>query len=168
MKTLLICIFLAMTYNSKVLAQEGWYVSTGLQIGIDSNGNLHRAAQITLGILIEEYPFATGLTIGYKWFRKLDKSSEESWKRYNYYDLQSHSLESIILPGIGFGVIKGDNIPLTPRLKLWSSLIFFLPMSLPSYEFINMKNDSPKHYFGLFGVLPLPIGVRNWDFGESG
>ena len=52
-----------MTYNSKVLAQRGWYVSPRLQIGIDSNGNLHRAAQITLGILIEEYPFTTGLTI---------------------------------------------------------------------------------------------------------
>ena len=157
-----------MTYNSKVFAQQGLYVSPGLQLGIDLNGNLHRAAQITLGILIEEYPFATGLTIGYKWFRKFDNLNEKSWERYNYYDLQFHSSESIILPGIGFGVIKGDNIPLTPRLKLWSSLILFLPMSLPSYEFINMKNDSPKHYFGLFGVLPLPIGVRNWDFGESG
>ncbi len=164
MKTILICILLAMTYNSEVLAQHGWYVSPGVQIGIDSNGDLHRAAQITLGILTEEYPFTTGLTIGYKWFRKFDKSGEESWKRYNYYDLQSHSLESIILPGIGFGVIKGDNIPLTPRLKLWSSLILF---SLPSYEFINMKNDSPKHYFGLFGVLPLPIGVRNWNYGGT-
>ena len=163
-KIFLICILIAVTYYSKIFAQHGWYVSPGLQIGIDSNRNLHRAAQITLGILIEDYPFATGLTIGYKWFRKLDKLGEESWKRYNYYDLQSHSLESIILPGIGFGVIKGDNIPLTPRLKLWSSLILF---SLPSYEFINMKNDSPKHYFGLFGVLPLPIGVRNWNYGGT-
>ena len=71
MKTILICILLAMTYNSEVLAQEGWYISPGVQIGIDSNGDLHRAAQITLGILTEEYPFTTGLTIGYKWFRKL-------------------------------------------------------------------------------------------------
>ena len=153
-----------MTYNSKVLAQQGWYVSPGLQIGIDSNGNLHRAAQITLGILIEEYPFTTGLTIGYKWFRKFDKSGKKSWNRYNYYDLQSKSSESIILPGIGFGLIRGENMSLIPRFKLWSGLIFFLP----SYEFINMRNDSPKHYFGLFGVLPLPIGIRNWDFGESG
>ena len=153
-----------MTHKSKVLAQEGWYISPGVQIGIDSKGNLHRAVQMTLGIFKEEHPFATGLTFGYKWFRKLDKSGEESWVRYNYYDLQSHLSESIILPGIGFGVVKGDNIPLTPRFKLWSNLILFLP----SYEFINMKNDSPKHYFGLFGVLPLPIGVRNWDFGESG
>ena len=55
-----------MTYNSEVLEQEGWYISPVVQIGIDSNGDLRRAAQITLGILTEEYPYTTGLTIGYK------------------------------------------------------------------------------------------------------
>ena len=153
-KIFLICIFLAVTHKSKVLAQEGWYISPGVQIGIDSKGNFHRAVQITLGILKEEHPFATGLTFGYKWFRKLDKSGEESWVRYNYYDLQSHSSESIILPGIGFGVVKGDNIPLTPRFKIWSGWFF-----LPSYEYIDLKNNDSDHHFGLFGVLPLPIGI---------
>ncbi len=143
-----------MADKSKVIAMEGWYVSPGLQIGIDSKGNLHRAAQITFGILIEGYSFTTGLTIGHKWFRKFDKSGEKSWERYNYYDLQSHSLENIIQPGIGFGLIRGDNLELTPRFKLWSGWFF-----LPSYEFINMKNDYSIHYFGLFGVIPLPIGV---------
>ena len=130
-----------MTYNSKVFAQEGWYISPGVQIGIDSKGNFHRAVQMTLGILIEEHPFATGLTFGYKWFRKFDKSGEKSWERCNYYDLQSHSSESIILPGIGFGVIKGDNIPLTPRFKIWSSLFLFLPMVLDS----NIFSVQPTH-----------------------
>ena len=143
-----------MTYNSKVFGQEGWYISPGLQIGIDSKGNLHRAAQITLGILIEEHPFTTGLTIGYKWFKNLDKSGKKSWERYNYFDLQSHVLENRIQPGIGFGLIQGNNMPLTPRFKLWSGWLL-----LPSYEFINMKIDESRHYFGLFGVLPLPIGV---------
>ena len=151
-KIILICIFLPVLYSTTVIAQEGLYISPGVQIGIDSKGNLHRAVQITLGILIEEYPFTTGLTLGYKWFRKLDKSGEKSWERYKYYDLQSHALESIIQPGIGFGLIRGDNMPLTPRFKLWSGWFF-----LPSYEFINMKNDDSKHYFGLFGALPLPI-----------
>ena len=143
-----------MTYNSEVLAQHGWYVSPGVQIGIDSNGDLHRAAQITLGILTEEYPFTTGLTIGYKWFRQFDNSNEKSWKRYNYYDLQIKSSGSIILPGIGFGVIKGENAQLTPRFKIWSGWFF-----LPSYEYIDLKNNDSDHHFGLFGVLPLPIGV---------
>ena len=153
-KIISICIFLTTSFTTKVLATEGWYISPGVQIGIDSKGNLHRAAQISLGILKEEHPFATGLTFGYKWFRKIDKSGEKSWERYNYYDLQSCSLESMILPGIGFGVIKGDNIPLTPRFKIWSGWIF-----LPSYEYIDLKNDDSDHHFSLFGVLPLPIGV---------
>ena len=153
-KIFLICIFLAVTHKSKVLAQEGWYISPGVQIGIDSKGDLHRALQMTLGILIEEHPFATGLTFGYKWFRKLAKSGEKSWERYSYYDLQSHSSESIILPGIGFWVIKGDNKPLTPRFKIWSGLFF-----LPSYEYINLKNNDSGHHFSLFGVLPMPLGV---------
>ena len=153
-KIIPICIFLTTSFTTKVFAMEGWYISPGVQIGIDSKGNLHRAVQMTLGILKEEHPFATGLTFGYKWFRKLDKSGEESWERYNYYDLQSHSSESIILPGIGFGVIKGENTQLTPRFKIWSGWFF-----LPSYEYIDLKNNDSDHHFGLFGVLPLPIGV---------
>ena len=151
-----------MIFNSKVLAEEGWYISPGLQIGIDSKGNLHRSAQITLGLLIdhgvyqEEDVNTYGLTIGYKWCRQFDKSGKKSWNRYSYYDLQYLlDRESIIQPGIGFGLIRGDNIPLTPRFKIWAG--WFV---LPSYEFINMKNDYySKHYYGLFGVLPLPIGV---------
>ena len=153
-KIILIYIFLTASFNSEVLAKEGWYISPGVQIGIDSRGNLHRSAQITFGLLIEEYPFTTGLTIGYKWLRKLNKSGKKSWNRYNYYDLQSHVLESIIQPGIGFGLIQGYNKQLTTRFKLWSGWLF-----LPSYEFINTKNDDSKHHFGLFGVLPIPIGV---------
>ena len=166
-KIISICIFFPALYGTKVIAQEGWYVSPGVQIGIDSKGNSHRAAQITIGILIEDYLIATGLTIGSKWIWKPDKTGERIVDRYNYYDLQCHPLESIILetpiqPGIGFGLMNGDNISLTPRFKIWSGLIFFLP----SYEFINLKNDN-KHYFGLFGVLPLPIGIRDWNFGGS-
>ena len=147
-----------MIFNSKILSQEGWYISPGVQIGIDSKGNLHRSKQVTLGLLIEDYPFTIGLTIGEKWFRKFDKSGKKSWNRYNYFDLQSHALESIIQPGIGFGLIRGDNMPLTPRFKLWAGWV-----ALGSYEFINMKNDDSKHYFGLFGVLPLLIGVSESD-----
>ena len=154
MKTILICIFLAMTYNSKVLAQEGWYISPGIQLGITTKANVFLSAQITFGLLIEEYPYTTGLTVGYKLLRNLDNSGNKSWSRYNYYDLQTHVLESIIQPGIGFGVIRGNNMELTPRFKLWAGWF-----ALGSYEFINMKDDNSKHHYGLFGVLPLPLGV---------
>ena len=67
-RIILLYIIFSVSNDFKVLAQEGWYTSPGVQIGIDSNGNLHRAVQITLGILIEEYPFTTGLTYGHKWY----------------------------------------------------------------------------------------------------
>ena len=67
-KEVLFCLFITIIFNSKVLAQEGFYLSPGVQIGIDSKGNLFRSAQITLGYLIEEVPFTFGLTIGNKWF----------------------------------------------------------------------------------------------------
>ena len=143
-----------MTFNSKVFPQEGWYISPGLQIGIDSKRNLHSSAQITFGLLIEEYPYTTGLTVGYKWLRNLDNSGNKSWSRYNYYDLQTHALESIIQPGLGFGLIRGDNMHLTPRFKLWAGWF-----ALGSYEFNNMKDDNSKHHYGLFGVQPLPLAV---------
>ena len=168
-KIISIFIYLATIFSTKVIAQEGWYISPALQLGIDSNGNTHHSLQITFGLLIKEYSFATGLTLGSKWIRIPDKTGNSIKHRYNYYDLQSYPLESIILetpiqPGIGFGLMHGENMSLTPRFKLWSGFIFFLP----SYEFINMKNDGPKHYFGLFGVLPLPIGISDWNFGETG
>lgn len=167
-KIISIFIYFATIFSTKGISQEGWYISPGFQIGIDSNGNTHRSAQITFGLLIKEYSFATGLTLGSKWIRIPDKSGKNIKQRYNYYDLQSYPLESIILetpiqPGIGFGLMHGDNMSLTPRVKVWSGFTFFLQ----SYEFINMKNDAPKHYFGLFGVLPLPIGVSDWNFGET-
>ena len=84
-----------MTFNSKVLAQEGWYISPGVQIGIDSKGNLHRSAQVTLGLLIE--PFTTGLTIGYKWFRKT-------------YSNQSNETVSFIQP---------SNLGVSGDMKSW-------------------------------------------------
>ena len=38
-KIILICIFSPVLYGTKVIAQQGWYVSPGVQIGIDSKGN---------------------------------------------------------------------------------------------------------------------------------
>ena len=30
-----------------------------------------------------------------------------------------------------------------------------------------MKNDESKHYYGLFGVLPLPLGVSGIQYSNS-
>ena len=59
-KKVLFCLFITIIFNSKVLAQEGFYLSPGVQIGIDSKGNLFGSAQITLGLLTEDVPFTFG------------------------------------------------------------------------------------------------------------
>ena len=97
-KIISILIFLTIMFSTKVIAQEGWYISPGLQVGIDSKGNFHRSAQITLGLYIDDFPFATGLTLGSKWIKIPDKKGNSKKHRYNYYDLQFHKLV-----GGGFG-----------------------------------------------------------------
>ena len=77
-KKYIFCLFIIIVFNSKVLAQEGFYLKPELQIGIDSKGNLFRSAQITPGLLIEECLFTTRLTIGYKWPRNFYKSGKKS------------------------------------------------------------------------------------------
>ena len=157
---ILFYIFVIVLFQCKTFPQEGYYISPGIQIGIDSDKNLFGSTQITLGFLVPEslnpmgLIHTTGLTIGYKKIRKLNELENYEWIGGGYCDIQFHNMESILQPGFGFGFIKGDNIPLTPRFKIWGGWFF-----LPSYEFINFKNYNSKHYFGLFGVLPLPIGV---------
>lgn len=158
---ILFYIFMIILFQSKPFFQSGYYLSPGIQIGIDSDKNLFTSTQLTLGFLVPEAMnpidmiHTAGLTIGYKKIRKLNKSKNYDWNSFKYYDIQFHNMESILQPGFGFGFIKSDNIPLTPRFKIWGG--WFL---LPSYEFINFKKFHSKHHYSLFSVLPLPVGVH--------
>ena len=143
-KDILICLFIAIIFNSKVFGKVyGNYFSPGLQIGLNSNWKPFYSAQITCGLFITDGPVLPGLTIGVKKIKR-----ENEWKKYRYYDIQFTNWESMIFPGLGFGFIQGEDLPPTLRFKLWAGLFV-----LGSYEFINFKNDS-KYHFGLFGVAP--------------
>ena len=147
-KDILICLFIAIIFNSKVFGKVyGSYFSPGLQIGLNSNWKPFYSAQITCGLFITDGPVLPGLTIGVKKIKR-----ENEWKKYRYYDVQvtyKSDLTIAGVPGLGFGFIQGEDLPPTLRFKLWAGLFV-----LGSYEFINFKNDS-KHHFGLFGVAPL-------------
>ena len=147
-KDILICLFIAIIFNSKVFGKVyGSYFSPGLQIGLNSNWKPFYSAQITCGLYITDAPVFPGLTIGVKKIKR-----ENEWKKYRYYDVQvtyKSDLTIAGVPGLGFGLIQGEDLPPTLRFKLWTGLFV-----LGSYEFINFKNDS-KHHFGLFGVAPL-------------
>lgn len=68
----LLYIFFIILLQSKIFTQNGFYVSLGFQIGIDSGKNLFSSTQVTLGYLIPEslilvdFIHTAGLTIGYK------------------------------------------------------------------------------------------------------
>ena len=148
-KDILICLFIAIIFNSKVFGKVyGSYFSPGLQIGLNSNWKPFYSAQITCGVDIRDVAVLPGLTIGVKKIKR-----ENEWKKYRYYDVQvTYKINDLTIagvPGLGFGFIQGEDLPPTLRFKLWAGLFV-----LGSYEFINFKNDS-KHHFGLFGVAPL-------------
>ena len=69
---ILFYIFVIVLFKSKTFPQEGYYISPGIQIRIDSDKNLFGSTQITFGILLPEslnplgLILTTGLTIGYK------------------------------------------------------------------------------------------------------
>ncbi len=119
-------IFLHLISVSTTFSQEGFYISPGIQFGIDSDKNLFRSTQITLGLLVPEslqpinHIHTLGLTFGYKRIRKLNELDNYEWKRFKYYDIQFHNMESLIQPGFGLGFIKDENNLLTPRFKIWS------------------------------------------------
>ena len=66
-KDILICLFIAIIFNSKVFGKVyGSYFSPGLQIGLNSNWKPFYSAQITCGLFITDGPVLPGLTIGVK------------------------------------------------------------------------------------------------------
>ena len=90
-KDILICLFIAIIFNSKVFGTSRnqlpfiypYYFSPGLQIGLNSNWKPFYSAQITCGLYITDAPVFPGLTIGVKKIKR-----ENEWKKYRYYDVQ--------------------------------------------------------------------------------
>ena len=51
------------------------------------------------------------------------------------------------------------------QIQYYERVVKTMPVKVLLNHDIIKKNDSLKYYFGLFGDLPLPIGVRDWNFG---
>ena len=149
-KNILIFFSIILSFNSKVFADEFFFINPGIQFGIDSNGNKFRSVQVNLGHYDgNDLPFGAfvpALTIGVKKIK-----IENEWKKYRYYDVQVTHLENIILPGFGFGFIQGNDLQFRPRVKLWAGWFILANYEL---EYIEGNIASSK---GLFGVLPIPL-----------
>ena len=133
------------------------YVSPGIQIGINTSGNLFYSYQVTFGLVNlntekDEYrndsaylgiPISCGFTFGKRKFMKPNKKS------YNYIDVQISSW----FIGLGFGHII-DDVEKINKFKLWCLGGTFFGFF--SYDYINFE-DYGKHHFGYFGLVPFII-----------
>ncbi len=133
--------FILCLFTSRIFAESKFlYISPGIQIGINSNWEPFCSSQITFGYYNpNNLEYIPGLTIGVRF-----KRIENGWVNYNYYDAQV----SYYFAGFGFGMINGDDLLPTVRLKLWAGTSVS-----GSYDFNYIKNKS-KHHFGIWGFFP--------------
>ena len=135
------------------LFSYGFYVSPGLQIGLNNKGKLFYSAQITTGgvFISENNVFVPGITYG---FRKFYNSSEQ--KPMKYIDaLISTFYEGFPFNGgIGLGTVYDKNFKVNPKFKVWGGFL-----ALASYDYY--KSSAGNHNFGLFCGLPIWSGIIN-------
>ena len=138
----LILFALLIVGHSKLLGADGYYLSPGIQIGINSSKGYFLSYQATFG-LNKDYGFP-GITLG----RRHYKTEVKKWETYNYIDAQI----AFWYFGTGVGMIF-DNSNIFYKYKLFAGAGTLL---LGTCDYINFKNKPNMHYGG-FVVLPIPI-----------
>ena len=98
----LLYIFLVLLFQLKVFPQKGYYISSVIQIGMDSGKNPFGSMQVTLGYLSLEllnpmdFIHTAGLTTGFKKIRMVNELKNYEWIGSRYYDIQFHNMENIL------------------------------------------------------------------------
>ena len=135
------------------LFSSGFYVSPGLQIGLNNKGKLFYSAQITTGrvFISEGNVFVPGITYG---FRNIYNSSEQ--EPIKYIDAQISTLYRgyPFNGGIGLGIVYDKNFKVNPKFKVWGGFL-----ALASYDYF--KSSAGNHNFGLFCVVPFWSEIIN-------
>ena len=135
------------------LFSYGFYVSPGLQIGLNNKGKLFYSAQITTGgvFISENNVFAPGITYG---FRKFYNSSEQKPMKYIDAQISTFYKGFPFNGGIGLGTVYDKNFKVNPKFKVWGGFL-----ALASYDYF--KSSAENHNFGLFCGLPIWSGIIN-------
>ena len=140
-KYILFICFYSILYSDNI-----YYMSPGIQIGMNSAGDFFFSGQITAGVGFDyqndQAPLFIGSTFGRRFY--YNKESRK-FDAYNYIDGQV----SLLFFGLGFGNI-GNQYEKYTKFKL-----FLGAWGLFSYDYITSPRS--KHHFGFFGVLPIPF-----------
>ena len=135
---LLICFYSILYSDSDNI----FYVSPGIQLGINTAGDFFVSGQVTAGVgnmSDDGFPFI-GVTLGKRFYYNGESRKFDS---YNYMDGQL----SLLFFGIGFGRI-GNGYERYNKFKLFAG-----SFGLLSYDYITSPRS--RHHFGVFGVLPI-------------
>ena len=147
MKKLILLSILLIVGHSQLLGSDGFYISPGIQIGINSSKEYFFSYQTTFGATFgfEADYGLPGITLGRRHYKTEIKKGET----YNYIDAQiSIPVLHLAVVGTGVGIIY-DNSKIFYKYKLFSGLV-----GLGTCDYINFENK-PKMHFGGFVVLPI-------------
>ena len=121
------------------------YVSPGLQLGYTPDQGVSFSAQATLGVVFDiGVHLIPGVTVGRRW------SKQETM---TFLDAQL----SLIMVGAGVGKVwiekRGEDLAAATgqRFKAFGGLGLYL-----TYDRFRVRDDAPRHHFGIIGVLPIP------------
>lgn len=100
------------------LFSYGFYVSPGLQIGLNNKGMLFCSEQITTGGLSisKNNVFGPGITYG---FKKFYNNSEQEPIKYIDTQISTFYGGFPFNGGIGLGTVYDKNFKVNPKFKVW-------------------------------------------------
>ena len=106
------------------LFSYGFYVSPGLQIGLNNKGKLFYSAQITTGgvFISENNVFVPGITYG---FRKFYNSSEQKPMKYIDAQISTFYEGFPFNGGIGLGTVYDKNFKDYPQIQSMGRVFSF-------------------------------------------
>ena len=132
------------------------YMSPGMQIGWNRGEGLFYSFQLTVGLILVEYPIIPGMTIGKRYFFG-NKRKNIAKETYTYKDIQI-SLAGII--GCGYGKIINSG-EVHKKSKLWI-MVPYVPIVLISYDYVDFERKHKKNHWGVFGVIPIWTNFERW------
>jgi len=147
-----IILFVVLVFEISKASDEyaGWpYISAGIQIGFNSEKGTFSSSQLTVGLILGEFPFIIpGVTIGERFYSG-NKRKNIAKETYTYKDIQVGTFAGFI--GIGDGTMTNSNKSY-PKFKFWIA-VPLVPLVLISYDYVDFEHK--PHHLGFFGVLPV-------------
>ena len=119
------------------------YLSSGMQLGMNSKGNFFISAQVTFGYLSESMGLPIGLIIGKRHY----KMDNKEWEKYNYIDAQVW----VYYGGVGVGAMIDENKNKYARFKCGIGAFGYL-----TYDSFKVTEKN----YGLIRVWPALIDYR--------